>query len=113
VKEFLNMEIKPLSRFDAADYLKSPEDIAAYLDAAVEENGDNPAAIALALGAVARAQSMSNIARVTGLSREGLYKAFSGKGNPSLATISKIASSLGLELSFRPKSKRSKALKSA
>ncbi|MGP1274363.1 addiction module antidote protein [Glycocaulis sp.] len=90
------------SRFDAVDYLKTEEDIANYLEAALEEGGDDPAAIARALGDIARARNMSELARKTGLTREGLYKALSGEGNPSLATITKVASALGLRLSFVP-----------
>lgn len=82
------------SRYDAADYLKTDEQIAAYLDVALED-GD-PAVIARALGAVARARNMSQLARETGMSREGLYKALSGEGNPSFATVLKVARALGI-----------------
>ena len=82
------------SRYDAADYLKTDEQIAAYLDVALED-GD-PAIIARALGAVARARNMSQLARDTGMSREGLYKALSGEGNPSFATVMKVAQALGV-----------------
>lgn len=78
----------------AADYLKTDEQIAAYLDVAFED-GD-PAIIARALGAVARARNMSQLARNTGMSREGLYKALSGEGNPSFATVMKVAQALGV-----------------
>lgn len=90
------------SHFDAADYLQSEEDISLYLDACIEEAGDDPAFIARALGVVARARNMSQLARDTGLSREGLYKALSGDGNPSFSTVLKVARALGLRLSFRP-----------
>lgn len=96
------MNATTFSRYDSADYLKSPEDFAAYLDATIEENGNDASALAHALGVVARAQSMSRIAKETGLSREGLYRALSGQGNPSLDTVMKISAALGLELSFRP-----------
>ncbi|MEB2316709.1 MAG: putative addiction module antidote protein [Xanthomonadaceae bacterium] len=82
------------SRYDAADYLKTDEQIAAYLDVALED-GD-PAIITRALGAVARARNMSQLARDTGMSREGLYKALSGEGNPSFATVMKVAQALGV-----------------
>ncbi len=82
------------SRYDAADYLKTDEQIAAYLDVALED-GD-PAVITRALGAVARARNMSQLARDTGMSREGLYKALSGEGNPSFATVMKVAQALGV-----------------
>ena len=86
------------SRYDAADYLKTAEDIGAYLEASAEEN--DPAQMALALGAVARSRNMSQLARDTGLTREGLYKALSADGNPSFATITKIAHALGLRVRF-------------
>jgi probable addiction module antidote protein len=88
------------SRYDTADYLKTEEDIAAYLDAVVEE-GD-PALIAAALGDIARARNFSQLAREVGLSRQGLDKALSGEGNPTLATVLKVAKALGLRLSFKP-----------
>ena len=67
------------SRYDSADYLKTEEDIVAYLDAVMEEGGDDPAYIAHALGVIARARNMSQLARDTGLTREGLYKALASK----------------------------------
>lgn len=88
------------SRYDPADFLKSEADIAAYLDAAAED-GDT-AVIAAALGDVVRARNLSKLSRDTGLSREGIYKALSGEGNPSFATIGKIADALGLRISFQP-----------
>lgn len=94
------MSKETFSRYDTADYLKSEEDIAAYLDACVED-GD-PALIAAALGDIARARNMSQLARETGLSREGLYKALSGDGNPSFATVLAVAKALGLRVTFKP-----------
>lgn len=88
------------SRYDPADFLKSEADIAAYLDAAAED-GDT-AVIAAALGDVLRARNISKLSRDTGLSREGIYKALCGEGNPSFATIGKIADALGLRISFQP-----------
>ena len=88
------------SRYDTADYLKNDDDIAAYLEAVMQEGGDDPAYIMYALGVVARARNMSKLARETGISREGLYKAFSGKGNPSFSTVMKVAVALGLRISF-------------
>jgi len=96
----MNQEI--FSRYDSADYLKSDEDIAAYLEAATEEAGDDPVFLARALGVVARARNMSQLARDVGMSREGLNKALSGDGNPTLATIFKVAKALGLRIEFRP-----------
>ena len=88
------------SRYDAADYLKTEQDIAAYLDAIMEEG--EPALIAAALGDVARARNLSQLAREVGMSRQGLDKALSGGGNPSLSTLMKVAQALGLQLSFKP-----------
>lgn len=96
----MNKIKESFSRYDTADYLKTEEDIAAYLEATLEEN--DPILLAAALGDVARARNMSQLARDTGLTREGLYKALSGQGNPSLATIMKVAQALGLRLSFKP-----------
>ncbi len=88
------------TRFDAADYLKGPEAAAAYLEATISESGDDPAAIAHALGVIARSGNLSKLARATGLSREGLYKSLSDNGNPSLATVMTVARELGLQLHF-------------
>lgn len=88
------------SRYDTADHLKTEEDIALYLEAVMEEAGDDPAFIVKALGAVARARNMSKLARDTGMSREGLYKALSGEGNPSFETVSKVAKALDLKLTL-------------
>ncbi len=89
-------------KWDSAEHLRTEEDIALYLDACMEEGGDDPAFIAHALGVVARARNMSQLARDTGMTREGLYKALSGEGNPSFATVLKVARALGLKLSFQP-----------
>ena len=89
------------TRWNSADYLKTERDIAAYLEACVEEAGDDPAFLAHALGVVARARNMSQLARDSGLTREGLYKALSAEGNPSFATILKVANALGLRISFK------------
>jgi probable addiction module antidote protein len=89
---------KKFARYDVADYLKSKEDLAAYLDACMEEAGDDAACIAAALGDVARARGMAQLGKDTGISREGLYKALSPDGNPSLATVLKVLKALGLRL---------------
>jgi probable addiction module antidote protein len=94
------MAQETFSRYDTADYLKTEEDIAAYLEAVMDEGGDDPAFVAHALGTVARARSMAQLARDTGLTREGLYKALSGEGNPSFATVMKVAHALGLRIRF-------------
>jgi len=83
-------------RWDAAEHLRSDEDIAAYLEAALEE-GD-PAVVSAALGDIARAKGMTNIARKTGLGRESLYKALSPEGNPEFSTVLKVVKALGLRL---------------
>ncbi len=82
--------------WDHARYLESDEDVAAYLDAALEE--DDPALLAAALGDVARAKGMTEIARETGLGRESLYKALSTDGNPEFGTVQKVVRSFGLKL---------------
>jgi probable addiction module antidote protein len=88
------------TRYDTADYLKNDGDIAAYLEAVMEEGGSDPAYIVHALGVVARAQNMSKLARNAGMSREGLYKALSGAGNPSFSTVVKLAAAMGLRINF-------------
>jgi probable addiction module antidote protein len=88
------------TEYDSADYLTSLDRIAAYLEAVLEEAGDDPAFVAQALGTVARSQNFSQIAREVGMSREGLYKALSTDGNPSFATIMKVAKALGLKIEF-------------
>jgi probable addiction module antidote protein len=85
------------TRFDSAHYLDGDEAITAYLDEALET--DDPAFIAHALGTVARARGMSQIAEQTGLSRESLYKALSAEGNPELGTFIRVIAALGLRLS--------------
>jgi probable addiction module antidote protein len=90
------MTNKATRAWDAAEHLQTEEDMAAYLEAALEE-GD-PALIAAALGDIARAKGMSQVARDTGLGRESLYKALSPTGNPELATVIKVVHALGLRL---------------
>lgn len=84
--------------FDVADYLTTPENMAAYLDAWLEEAPDDAAGIARALGDIARAKGMSQVARDAGVSRESLYRTLSAKGNPSLATVLKVTKALGVKL---------------
>lgn len=86
------------SRYDAAEYLKTEEDIAAYLEAVIEEAGDDVSLIAIALGNIARARSMTQLAEAAGMTREGLYKALSATGNPSFATVLKVTRALGIKL---------------
>jgi probable addiction module antidote protein len=82
--------------WDPVTYLVTEDDMAAYLAAALEE--DDPAVFVAALGDVARAKGMTQIARETGLGRESLYKALSAEGNPEFATVMKVVRSLGLRL---------------
>ena len=82
--------------YDAADYLKTEEDMAGLLEAALEDG--HPQVIAAALGAIARAYGMTKIAKATGLNREGLYKTLSEEGNPELETFIKVIKALGLQL---------------
>ena len=85
-------------RYDVAEQLRTPEEMAAYLDAWLAEAPDDAAGIARALGDIARAKGMSQVARDAGLSRESLYKALSESGNPTFATVLKVAKVLGLRL---------------
>lgn len=87
-----------LKKWDSAEHLKTEEDMAAYLDACIEEAGDDAAFIAAALGDIARARGMTRLAKETGIGRESLYKALSGEGNPSFGTILKVTKALGLRL---------------
>ena len=86
--------------YDAAQYLETEDDMAAYLQAALEDG--NPALVVHALGNIARARGMSQIARQTGLGRESLYKALSPEGNPEFATVLKVVQALGIELKAQP-----------
>ncbi|MCY4549206.1 MAG: putative addiction module antidote protein [Defluviicoccus sp.] len=86
------------SRYDVAEHLRTPEEMAAYLDACIEEAGGDAAFVAKALGDIARARGMSQIACDAGLSRESLYKALSGNRNPGLETVLRVVGALGLRL---------------
>lgn len=88
--------------FDAADYVKTEEDVRGLLKAAVDEDAGDGAVIRAALKHVARTQNMSALARDTGLNRGNLYEALSEDGNPTLATLLKVANALGLRLSLEP-----------
>ena len=87
--------------YDVAEHLRTAEDSAAYLEASIEEAEGEATVIAKALGDIARARGMSQVAEKTGLSRESLYKALSGERNPGLDTVLKVMSALGLELHAR------------
>jgi probable addiction module antidote protein len=84
--------------YDVSAQLRTPEEMAAYLDAWLEQAPDDAAGIARALGDIARARGMSQVAREAGLSRESLYKALGEHGNPSFATVLKVARALGVRL---------------
>lgn len=86
------------SPYDVAEHLRSPEEMAAYLDACLEEADGDAAFIAKALGDIARAKGMSQVAQDAGLSRESLYKALSGERYPTFDTILKVIHALGLKL---------------
>ena len=86
------------TRFDTADYLKTPSEMAAYLDACFEEDPGDGSLIRAALNDIARAHGMSQISRDTGLGRESLYKTLGSSGNPEFATIIKVMKALGLKL---------------
>ena len=88
------------NRWDSAEHLKTEQDVVHYLATCFDEAGDDSALIAKALGTIARAHSMTQLANETGLRRESLYKALSGDGNPSFSTILKVMGALGLKLSL-------------
>ena len=87
-----------LSRYDVVEHLRTPEEMAAYLEASIEEARGDATFIAKALGHIARARGLSQVARDSGLSRESLYKALSGERSPSFDTILRVMGALGLEL---------------
>jgi probable addiction module antidote protein len=87
-----------LRRWDAADYLKTDEDIRLFLEACFEEAGDDANFIAKALGTIARARGMTQLAQQIGVGRESLYKSLSGDANPSFETILKVVNAFGLQL---------------
>jgi probable addiction module antidote protein len=90
----------PTYLWDAAEHLETQEDMAAYLEAALED-GD-PNLVVAALGDIARSKGMTNVARETGLGRESLYKALSLEGNPEFATVLRVIQSLGIRLRATP-----------
>lgn len=96
------MSTLKLRKWDSAEHLKTEEDMMLYLQACMEEAGDDAAFIAKALGTIARARGMSQLARETGLGRESLYKTLSGEGNPSFGTILKVMHALGMKLEPQP-----------
>jgi probable addiction module antidote protein len=91
------------TRYDVAEHLRTPEDMAAYLEACFAEPGADAAFIAKAIGDIARAKGMSQVAREARMSRESLYKALSGERSPDFDTIIKVLAALGLELHAEPR----------
>ena len=89
-------------RFDAADYLENLDDVAVFLEVAVEDSAEDPSALPHALGIIARSQNMSELARRVGMSRDGLSKALSEEGNPTWSTILKVTNALGLRFELHP-----------
>ena len=87
-----------LHQWDSAEHLQTPEDMAHYFEACLQEAGDDAAFITKALGNIARAKGMSQLAQATGLGHESLDQALSGEGNPSFATVLKVTRALGLRL---------------
>lgn len=86
------------TRYDVVEYLRTPEEMAAYLEATLEEANGDAAFVAKALGNIARAKGMSEVARDAGVSRESLYKALSGERTPSFDTVLKVIKALGIKL---------------
>ncbi|MDN6555108.1 MAG: putative addiction module antidote protein [Acidipropionibacterium acidipropionici] len=89
-------------RFDAADYVTNTDDVATMLATALEDSATDPSALPTALGLIARSGNMSGLARRVGMSREGLYQALSGDGNPTWSTLVRIIDALGLRVEVRP-----------
>ena len=90
------------TRYDVAEHLRTPKEMAAYLEACIEEANGDATFIAKALGDIARAKGMTKVARDTGLSRESLYKALSGERSPEFGTVLKVLDALGLKLHAEP-----------
>lgn len=97
-----NMKKNKTSRYDVAEHLRTPEEMAAYLEACIEESNCDASFVAKALGDIARAKGMTQVAREAGLSRESLYKALSGDRTPGFDTILKVTQALGIELHATP-----------
>jgi probable addiction module antidote protein len=90
--------MRKTTRYNVAEHLRTPEEMAAYLEACLEEAKGDAAFIAKALGDIARAKGMSQVARDSGLCRESLYKAFSGERSPDFDTVLKVVRALGIKL---------------
>ena len=96
------MDDAKTTRYDVAEHLRTPEEMAAYLETCLEESNGDASFVAKALGDIARAKGMTQVARDTGLSRESLYKTLSGERNPGFDTVLKIIRALGIELHASP-----------
>jgi probable addiction module antidote protein len=94
------IKIANLPEFDAAEYLDDEQTIAAYLTAVLEEN--DPALLAAALGDIARARGMTEIAKASGLTREALYRALRADAQPRFDTVSRVCAALGVKLVAQP-----------
>jgi probable addiction module antidote protein len=94
------------THYDVAEHLRTPTEMAAYLDACIEESDGDASFIAKALGDIARAKGMSQVAKDSGLSRESLYKSLSGDRSPGFDTILKVIAALGLSLHAQPANKK-------
>jgi len=99
------------TRWDAADYLETEEDMALYLDACLEEDTGDGSLVRAALNDIARARGMTQLARDTGLTREGLYRALSASGNPEFSTVFKVIKALKMKLHAAPAVAQSKPRK--
>lgn len=89
--------------WDVTEHLTDEADVAAYLQAMIDESGNDPKMIAVALGDIARARGMTQVARDAGIAREALYRALSPDGNPSFATVTKVLTALHLKIAVRPR----------
>ncbi len=94
------MKIADLPEFDVTEYLDNPEALAEYLTVVMEEN--DPAALAQALGTIARARGMTEIAKSSGITREALYKALRPSSEPRFDTINRVCTALGVRLVAQP-----------
>jgi probable addiction module antidote protein len=86
------------TRYDVAEHLRTPTEMAAYLESVLEESNGDASMVAKAIGDIARAKGMSQVAKDSGLSRESLYKALSGERSPGIDTILKVIRALGIKL---------------
>ena len=86
------------TRYDVAEHLRTPTEMAAYLESVLEESNGDASMVAKAIGDIARAKGMSQVAKDSGLSRESLYKALSGERSPGIDTILKVIRTLGIKL---------------